>query len=370
MALAALTLPLLSVANMTREIMRLSLQPWRYLVSSLLAAVGGALLAVLAVTALDAGREGRDRRHGSSVRRSSRRLRGLVSRTYLHGHYDLDALRRMLRFGLPLIPGLVALWATAYADRLLLADIEDLDAVGLYAIAARFAAPIMLLLTAFVTAYHPFLLRCGSTDAAGERDLRGRMATLVAVALLGAGLPLAVFGPRAHRGSWRPATTTRRWPSARWCSATAAYGVSSVFRRADLLHRRTDVSAAAHADHGRRQRRPLPRADPALRLPRRGARGASAATASWPCSTGGGAGASTTRRTSPCRLLVAFALAAAPARPGASTSTPRALTLLLKLARAAARSWSRCGSRTSCGRPTSAPCAARHGAAAPAQPAA
>ena len=93
----------------------------------------------------------------------------------------------------------MALWATAYADRLLLANLENLDAVGLYAIASRFAAPVVLLLTAFVTAYQPFLLALRVDDPALERELRGRIATLAAVALLGAGLPLAVFGPESSR---------------------------------------------------------------------------------------------------------------------------------------------------------------------------
>jgi hypothetical protein len=53
--LLAVTLPLLAVANMTREVMRLSLQPWRYLASTFITTVGGALLGVGAVTALDTG---------------------------------------------------------------------------------------------------------------------------------------------------------------------------------------------------------------------------------------------------------------------------------------------------------------------------
>ena len=176
-ALAALTLPLLAVANMTREVMRLTLQPWRYVASSLIATIGGAGLAVLAVTSFDAGVKGI--LIATVVGTAASAVYGVaVARTYLRGRYDWHKLRTMLRYGLPLIPGLVALWATAYADRLLLANLEDLEAVGLYAIASRFAAPIVLLLTAFVTAYQPFLLALRVEDPGLESELRGRIASL------------------------------------------------------------------------------------------------------------------------------------------------------------------------------------------------
>jgi O-antigen/teichoic acid export membrane protein len=240
-ALAALTLPLLAVANMTREVMRLTLQPWRYVASSLIATIGGAGISVYAVTSLDAGVKGI--LTATLIGTAAAAVYGVgVARTYLRGHYDWAKLRTMLRYGLPLIPGLVALWATAYADRLLLANLENLEAVGLYAIASRFAAPIVLLLTAFVTAYQPFLLALRVEDPVLESELRGRIASLTAVALLGAGLPLAVFGPElisivtpGYDGA-APAISPL-------VLGTAAYGVASVFLAPLLIHRRTDVSA-------------------------------------------------------------------------------------------------------------------------------
>lgn len=240
-ALAALTLPLLAVANMTREVLRLSLQPWRYLTSSLLATIGGAVLGVLAVTALDAGVKGV--LAATVVGTAVSAVYGVwVARTYLRGHYDWAKLRVMLRYGLPLIPGLVALWATAYADRLLLANIEGLDEVGLYAIASRFAAPVVLLLTAFVTAYQPFLLALRVEDPALELDLRGRIASLTAVALLAGGLPLAVFGPELI-DIVTPGYDGAAEAISPLVLGTAAYGVASVFLAPLLIHRRTGVSA-------------------------------------------------------------------------------------------------------------------------------
>ena len=86
-ALAALTLPLLAVANMTREVMRLTLQPWRYVASSLIATIGGAGISVYAVTSLDAGVKGI--LTATLIGTAAAAVYGVgVARTYLHGHYD------------------------------------------------------------------------------------------------------------------------------------------------------------------------------------------------------------------------------------------------------------------------------------------
>ncbi len=148
----------------------------------------------------------------------------------------------MLRFGLPLLPGLLALWSTAYVDRLLLARMEDLDAVGFYAIGARIAAPVLLLLGAFITAYHPYLLSMRVDQPAEERELRGRIATLLAATLLLAGLPLTVFGPElisVITPGYEPAAAAIG-PLA---LGIAAYGVASVFGVVALIHRRTHIAA-------------------------------------------------------------------------------------------------------------------------------
>jgi O-antigen/teichoic acid export membrane protein len=240
-ALAALSLPLLVIGNLTREVLRLTLQPWRYLTSTLLATIGGSLLAVIAVTAFDAGVEGI--LVGVVAGTSLAMVYGIVvTRTFLRGHYDRHRLAVMLRYGLPLVPALAGLWATAYADRLLLAGIEDLDAVGVYAIAARFAAPVMLVMTAFVTAYHPFLLSLWSTDPARERELRGRLATLVSIVLLGCGLPLAVFGPQLI-DIVTPGYDDAAEAISPLVLGIAAFGLASVLGVPPMLHRRTQVTA-------------------------------------------------------------------------------------------------------------------------------
>ena len=167
-----------------------------------------------------------------------------VARTYLRGHYDWRELRTMLRYGLPLIPGLVALWATAYADRLLLANFKDLDAVGLYAIASRFAAPDRAAADRVRHRLPAVPARpAGRRPGAREASCAAASRRSTAVALLGGRLPLAVFGPELI------AIVTPGYDGAAPAISplvlgTAAYGVASVFLAPLLIHRRTDVSAA------------------------------------------------------------------------------------------------------------------------------
>jgi O-antigen/teichoic acid export membrane protein len=70
--------------------------------------------------------------------------------------FDRMLLRRMNRFGLPLVPSGVALWALNFSDRFFLAHIAGQDDVGRYSLGVRIASAMVLLLVAFRTAWPAF----------------------------------------------------------------------------------------------------------------------------------------------------------------------------------------------------------------------
>jgi O-antigen/teichoic acid export membrane protein len=70
--------------------------------------------------------------------------------------FDRSLLRAMNRFGLPLVPSALALWATNFADRFFLIKLTDPAEVGRYSLAVRIASAMVLLLTAFRTAWPAF----------------------------------------------------------------------------------------------------------------------------------------------------------------------------------------------------------------------
>jgi O-antigen/teichoic acid export membrane protein len=70
--------------------------------------------------------------------------------------FDRELLRRMNRFGLPLVPSGLALWALTFSDRFFLARIAGQEDVGRYSIGVRIASAMVLLLVAFRMAWPAF----------------------------------------------------------------------------------------------------------------------------------------------------------------------------------------------------------------------
>ncbi len=70
--------------------------------------------------------------------------------------FDRGLLRGMNRFGLPLVPAALALWAINFIDRWLIAVFKDQGEVGVYSVAVRIASAVLFLLIAFRTAWPAF----------------------------------------------------------------------------------------------------------------------------------------------------------------------------------------------------------------------
>ncbi len=70
--------------------------------------------------------------------------------------FDRGLLREMNRFGVPLIPTALFLWVTNFSDRFFLVKLADVAEAGLYSVGVRIASAMVLLLTAFRTAWPAF----------------------------------------------------------------------------------------------------------------------------------------------------------------------------------------------------------------------
>lgn len=169
-------LPAFALAQFTREILRLEFRAWSYLASSIAGAIVGATISILAVVSWDAGVEGP--------------FIGLFAGTAVSALYGLALVWRrlvarpsrreldiMLRFGVHLIPTALALWALSLIDRVMLAQLADLEELGQYAIATRIALPVLMLVTALGVAFSPFALSLFQSDPEREKDVRARILT-------------------------------------------------------------------------------------------------------------------------------------------------------------------------------------------------
>ena len=81
----------------------------------------------------------------------------LAYRRYQLGfQFSRDLFRQMNRFGMPLVPAALALWAINFIDRLFLAHFKDQSEVGVYSVAVRISSAVVFMLVAFRAAWPAF----------------------------------------------------------------------------------------------------------------------------------------------------------------------------------------------------------------------
>jgi O-antigen/teichoic acid export membrane protein len=94
---------------------------------------------------------------------------------YLRGNFSFPAIRDLLRFGLPMIPNGIAYLVVEISDRYLMLHLLDKERVGEYSANHKFGTLMLLLVTAFRTAWQPFFLKvAGQADA---KKIYGRVMT-------------------------------------------------------------------------------------------------------------------------------------------------------------------------------------------------
>ena len=125
--------------------------------------------------------------------------------------FDRGLLRRMNRFGWPLVPSALALWATNFSDRFFLVKLSSVQEVGRYSLAVRIASAMVLLLTAFRTAWPAFAYSIEDDDEA--RGTFGYVLTYLLFVCSWIALALSLLAPWIVR---LLAPTNRDfWPAAR-----------------------------------------------------------------------------------------------------------------------------------------------------------
>jgi O-antigen/teichoic acid export membrane protein len=81
----------------------------------------------------------------------------LVYRRYQLGlEFDRRLFRAMNRFGMPLVPAALALWAVNFIDRFFVALYKGQSEVGVYSVAVRISSAVVFLMIAFRTAWPAF----------------------------------------------------------------------------------------------------------------------------------------------------------------------------------------------------------------------
>ena len=190
--IAALSVPLATVATFMRETMRLRFRAGRYVISSLLAAIGTAAAGIVAVKVFGAGISGV--MIGLLVGYGLAAVYGVaVAARDVAGRFSKAELRLMVHYGAPLIPAAFSLWGLSFLDRVMLSQLGTFSDTGEYAVGSRYSSLLMFGVVTFLTAYVPFMMSLWQEDADAERLVRARLLTYVTVVFVGGGLVLSLF---------------------------------------------------------------------------------------------------------------------------------------------------------------------------------
>jgi len=109
--------------------------------------------------------------------------------SYVHGHFSFPAARELLRFGLPMIPNGIAYLVVEISDRYLMLHLLDKEKVGEYSANYKFGTLMLLIVTAFRTAWQPFFLK-----VANQPDAKTIYSRVMTYYVLGASVIVLVGG--------------------------------------------------------------------------------------------------------------------------------------------------------------------------------
>jgi len=266
--IGAATLPATLVVLYANDVLRVTFQPWKFILLNLVqtALVGG--LSILFVVGMGQGVAGM--LYGRLGGDAASAVLGLaLVRRYVRPHFDRATLARMLHYGAPTVPAAFAFGAIGAMDRFFLQRARSLEEVGVYAVAVKFFAVASMGVSAFAMAYGPFAF-ARAADPQAPRLFARVFGAYVAAGSLGAlalGLfapeALAVLVPEAYRAAAGPATALAfaavalgaytaasvgvgialRTPLLVWCAAAAA--AASLVANAALVPRFGAAGAAA-----------------------------------------------------------------------------------------------------------------------------
>jgi O-antigen/teichoic acid export membrane protein len=112
---------------------------------------------------------------------------------YLRLRCDRSVLKKMLSFGLPLVPATTMWTGLAMIDRLMLLRYASSTDAGLYATAFNLTAPLMVLYSAFGTAWSPRAFQIYKESPQSTPDLYGRALYLLVFGMISVSICLAAI---------------------------------------------------------------------------------------------------------------------------------------------------------------------------------
>lgn len=226
--IGAVTLPFTLFVLFANDVLRVTFQPWKFITLNIAQTllVGG--LSVVLVVARGLGVAGMlyGRLFGDAL---CALLALVLIRHSIRPRFSRGALARMLAYGAPAVPAILAFGTITAMDRFFLQKFRGLEEVGVYAIAVKFFAVVSIGVSAFQMAYGPFAY-ARARDPEAPRVFARVFAAFVGGASLIA-LGVSLFAPEAVHllvpAAYRGASAPAAW-LAFAAVALGAYTVASV----------------------------------------------------------------------------------------------------------------------------------------------
>ncbi len=238
--LTALTIPFTAFFMFQNDVLRVTFQPWKFITLNLVNTILVGGLSILFVVGWHKGVAGvlYGRLIGDAITAA---FGFFLIRLQLVPRFDRVVLRRMLVYGAPLIPVAVAYWVMQYADRWSLAHFRDLATVGIYAVAVKMGAAMMLFIAAFQLAWGPFAFARARDPGAGR--LFSRVLTLYTAVAATTALTIGLFAAEALQVLVPGAYARAALPGGLLAFAAVAHGAYYIVGIGANLSFRTDLVA-------------------------------------------------------------------------------------------------------------------------------
>ena len=242
-ALAILTAPPVVVSALLGQVLRNQFRAWTYTLLNVATAALGISLSLYLVVERELGVKGilLGTLVGTLVVLPTRIW---VIRASLRLVLSRELLGRLLRFGLPLVPAALALWAFAVSDRIVLGRLSTFEELGLYTVATSVASLITVLFGPFGQAWSPHALETYERDPEHARLLYARVLTVLLAAFATLGVVVTAFAPELLTVLAGPEFRSSASAIAPLALGAVAYASVQVTAMAFSLKHRTGTIAA------------------------------------------------------------------------------------------------------------------------------
>ncbi len=145
------------LSNNFISIFRLLFRPWAYFIITNSNAIIRYVIVIMLVVYLHKGVTGFFTGNFLAFL-SITAISAFLLREELSGTFSVEVLKKMLVFGVPLLPTDMALWLIRFSERYFLKHYISMDSVGIYAVGVRIASVVLLPTMAFRLAWTPMAL--------------------------------------------------------------------------------------------------------------------------------------------------------------------------------------------------------------------